>query len=66
MMWASQASSFQLKQGCWNIDTLGGMRIEIDVNPQAPDIQAFAPHVLAVDDDPVIRQMIADYLAKHA
>ena len=64
-MWPSQAAPFQLKQWRAGFDTLDCMRIEIDVTPQATDIQAFAPHVLAVDDDPLIRQMIADYLAKH-
>jgi DNA-binding response OmpR family regulator len=29
------------------------------------DHQALAPHVLAVDDDPVMREMICDYLRKH-
>jgi two-component system OmpR family response regulator len=32
---------------------------------QATDHDATAPHVLAVDDDPIIRDMIADYLLKH-
>jgi DNA-binding response OmpR family regulator len=35
------------------------------VNAQAPDHPAAGPHVLAVDDDPIIREMIADYLARH-
>src|SRR5258705_556381 len=65
MMWVSQASSFQLKQWCWSVDTLHSMRIDTDVNPQATDTQAHEPHVLVVDDDPVIRQMVADYLVKH-
>src|SRR5258706_4053428 len=41
------------------------MRVEIDMNAQGPDQQAVAPHVLAVDDDPLIREMVADYLVKH-
>ncbi len=41
------------------------MRVEIDVNAHSADRQAVAPHVLAVDDDPLIREMIADYLARH-
>src|ERR1700694_4101332 len=46
---------------------LGAMRVEIDLNTQATDHQARAleAHVLAVDDDPLIREMIADYLVKH-
>ena len=43
----------------------GAMRVEIDMSTQAPDHQAVEPHVLAVDDDPLIREMIADYLIKH-
>jgi len=30
-----------------------------------PDYQALEPHVLVVDDDAIIREMIADYLVKH-
>jgi DNA-binding response OmpR family regulator len=41
------------------------MREDTEVTTQGPDRQAAEPHVLAVDDDPLIRQMIADYLAKH-
>jgi two-component system OmpR family response regulator len=44
---------------------LHAMRVEIDVNAQASDHQALDPHVLAVDDDPLIREMIVDYLVKH-
>src|SRR5688500_10187989 len=33
-------------------------------SPQA-SVQAAVPHVLAVDDDPVIRQLITDYLLQH-
>jgi DNA-binding response OmpR family regulator len=44
---------------------LGAMKVDIDMNAQAADLQALEPHVLAVDDDPIIRTMIADYLAKH-
>jgi DNA-binding response OmpR family regulator len=65
MMDASQASSFQLKQwGCEAV-ILAAMRVEIDMNTHAPDHQALEPHVLAVDDDPLIREMITDYLVKH-
>ncbi|MBC8023801.1 MAG: response regulator, partial [Burkholderiales bacterium] len=39
--------------------------MEIQVNAQTPEHPAIGPHVLAVDDDPLIRQMIADYLGKH-
>ncbi len=35
------------------------------MDAQATEGKAFEPHVLAVDDDPLIRQMIADYLGKH-
>ncbi len=41
------------------------MREDTDVNAQASDHQALEPHVLAVDDDPLIREMIADYLVKN-
>jgi two-component system OmpR family response regulator len=47
------------------LDILGTMRTEIDLNPQSPDVQAMVPHVLVVDDDPVIREMVADYLVRH-
>ena len=35
------------------------------MNPQSPGIQAALPHVLAVDDDPTIRQLITDYLGQN-
>jgi DNA-binding response OmpR family regulator len=35
------------------------------MNPAAGEIEALEPHVLAVDDDPLIREMVADYLVKH-
>jgi two-component system OmpR family response regulator len=41
------------------------MRAELHMDDNAPDPHALGPHVLAVDDDPLIRQMIADYLARH-
>jgi two-component system OmpR family response regulator len=41
------------------------MKVAIDMHSQTPDYQALEPHVLAVDDDPLIREMIVDYLAKH-
>jgi DNA-binding response OmpR family regulator len=41
------------------------MRADIDMQAQTPELPAAAPHVLAVDDDPIIRDMIADYLLKH-
>jgi two-component system OmpR family response regulator len=41
------------------------MRVETDVTAKNPDILAVEPHVLAVDDDPMIREMIADYLVKN-
>jgi two-component system OmpR family response regulator len=44
---------------------VGAMRVDIDVNAQTSDRKAVGPHVLAVDDDPIIREMIADYLVKH-
>jgi two-component system OmpR family response regulator len=65
MMGSSKASSFQLKQRGLGVDMLGAMKVDIDMNAQAADLQALEPHVLAVDDDPIIRTMIADYLAKH-
>ena len=58
-------SSFQLKQWRRGAVTLSAMRVDIDMNTQAPDERAVEPHVLAVDDDPLIREMIADYLLKH-
>ncbi len=58
-------SSFQLKQWRRGAVTLSAMRVDIDMNAQAPDERAVEPHVLAVDDDPLIREMIADYLLKH-
>jgi two-component system OmpR family response regulator len=65
MMYASAPSAFQLKQGARGRDTLRFMRVEIDVSSQSPDHQALEPHVLAVDDDPLIREMIVDYLLKN-
>jgi len=47
------------------MDMLGIVRVDIDMIAQAPESHAAGPHVLAVDDDPIIRAMIADYLAKH-
>jgi DNA-binding response OmpR family regulator len=44
---------------------LSGMGLDIAVNPQAQEHQTLGPHVLAVDDDPVMRELIADYLVKH-
>jgi DNA-binding response OmpR family regulator len=41
------------------------MRVDTDMTATAPDHQALEPHVLAVDDDPLIREMIRDYLVKH-
>ncbi len=41
------------------------MRVDIDMHAQTPEQDAAEPHVLAVDDDPIIREMIADYLKKH-
>ena len=41
------------------------MRVDIDVNAQATADRPVQPHVLAVDDDPLIREMITDYLLKH-
>src|SRR5258706_15607802 len=41
------------------------MSLEIDMTAPETDHQALEPHVLAVDDDPLIREMIADYLVKH-
>jgi two-component system, OmpR family, response regulator len=64
-MGAVDVSSFQLKQGCRGSVTLSAMRADIDVNAQVTDQRAVGPHVLAVDDDPLIREMIADYLLKH-
>ncbi len=54
-----------MKQWGRGAATLGTMREDADVNAQASDQHALEPHVLAVDDDPVIREMIADYLVKH-
>jgi DNA-binding response OmpR family regulator len=45
--------------------TLQFMKAETDVNPHPTEHRALAPHVLAVDDDPTIRALIADYLVKH-
>ena len=41
------------------------MRVEIDLNATAPAPAPVEPHVLAVDDDPLIREMISDYLVKN-
>ncbi len=41
------------------------MRVDTDMDAQTPDQAGAEPHVLAVDDDPIIREMIADYLKKH-
>jgi DNA-binding response OmpR family regulator len=41
------------------------MKVETYVNAHSSDLQALDPHVLAVDDDPTIRDMISDYLVKH-
>ena len=41
------------------------MRMETEVTTQATDQRDVGPHVLAVDDDPLIRAMISDYLGKH-
>jgi two-component system, OmpR family, response regulator len=65
MMDAVDVSSFQLKQWRRGAARLIAMRVEIDMNAHAPDQRAVEPHVLAVDDDPLIREMIADYLLKH-
>jgi two-component system OmpR family response regulator len=35
------------------------------VNPQPPSLQTPLPHVLAVDDDPTIRSLIAEYLGQN-
>ena len=64
-MEAVDVSSFQLKQWRRGAVTLRAMRVDIDMNAQVPDQRAVEPHVLAVDDDPLIREMIADYLLKH-
>jgi DNA-binding response OmpR family regulator len=65
MMEGVDVSSFQLKQWRRGAATLSAMRVDIDMNAQVPDQRAVEPHVLAVDDDPLIREMIADYLLKH-
>ncbi len=65
MMYAAAAASFQLKQWNGGADMLNAMRVDIDVNAQAPDYQAIEPHVLAVDDDPMTRELITDYLVRH-
>jgi two-component system OmpR family response regulator len=42
------------------------MRPEPAVAPRPPSAAAPAqPHVLVVDDDPIIRELVADYLGKH-
>jgi two-component system OmpR family response regulator len=65
MMSARKASSFQPKQCGREAATLGNMRAQIDVNAKTAEHPALGPHVLAVDDDPLIRGMISDYLLKH-
>jgi two-component system OmpR family response regulator len=65
MMGSVDVSSFQLKQWPRSAVTLGAMRVDIDMTAQVTDQRAVGPHVLAVDDDPLIRDMIADYLLKH-
>src|SRR2546430_5062780 len=44
---------------------LCGMTLDIAVNTQAPQYATLGPHVLVVDDDPLMRELIADYLATH-
>jgi two-component system OmpR family response regulator len=41
------------------------MRLDMAMNITAPESETPEPHVLAVDDDPLIREMISDYLVKH-
>jgi DNA-binding response OmpR family regulator len=41
------------------------MRTATDMPEASTHHEALAPHVLAVDDDPVMREMICDYLRKH-
>jgi two-component system, OmpR family, response regulator len=38
---------------------------QVTVNTQPPSPQTALPHVLAVDDDPTIRQLISDYLGQN-
>ncbi len=63
-MWIAPASSFQTKQCGFGAIILGAMEVDIDMNAQAAE-QGLEAHVLAVDDDPLIREMIVDYLVKH-
>ena len=63
-MGASDAAPFHLKPSAPGADTLVPMKVAIDMTAPAPDIQ-LAPHVLAVDDDPLIREMVSDYLTRH-
>jgi two-component system, OmpR family, response regulator len=43
------------------------MRSQVATNPQQPAAaQAVPAHILAVDDDPTIRQLIVDYLGQNA
>jgi len=64
-MEAGRAFPFQLKQGRFGGVRLPSMRPEIEMNSQTAENPSVGPHVLAVDDDPIIREMIADYLARH-
>ena len=41
------------------------MTVEMEVDAKGPEAHAAGPHVLVVDDDPQIREMIADYLVEH-
>ena len=41
------------------------MSMGIEVTTQTAEQRDVGPHVLAVDDDPLIRAMISDYLGKH-
>jgi DNA-binding response OmpR family regulator len=56
---------FQLKRSSRQADTLDCMIVETDVKAQEPETRTHEPHILAVDDDPLIRAMISDYLARH-
>jgi DNA-binding response OmpR family regulator len=41
------------------------MNIETTMTEHMHEYQVVLPHVLAVDDDPIIRQVITDYLGEH-
>jgi two-component system OmpR family response regulator len=41
------------------------MDAQTEMNVQAPELPAHSPHVLAVDDDAIARDLIRDYLTKH-